>query len=113
MDSILFGLAGLASLIVMFLWFASAHYCCKWNLNLLWASPLFIYFAIFPKRSHHIVAIIQAGMLIAVMGMIATGWPQHFNTAILPITLTLFVRLIGKMHKREKEGVLKYRWHRH
>lgn len=119
LDIALFVVPALLSLVAMFLWFCSAHWCAKWNLNLMWASPLFFYLAGARIRwrktcdergqatAYRIVAFIQIAMLLAVIGMMATGWPQQFNRAILPIALTLFTRIISTIacvNRKQREG---------
>lgn len=119
LDIPLFLVPAMLSLVAMFLWFCSAHWCAKWNLNLMWASPLFFYLAGAKIRwrktcdergqatAYRIVAFIQIAMLLAVIGMMTTGWPQQFNRAILPITLTLFTRIISTIacvNRKQREG---------
>ena len=119
LDIPLFLVPAMLSLVAMFLWFCSAHWCAKWNLNLMWASPLFFYLAGARIRwrktcdergqatAYRIVAFIQIAMLLAVIGMMATGWPQQFNRAILPIALTLFTRIISTIacvNRKQREG---------
>lgn len=108
LDVVTYLIPGLMSLVALFLWFCSAHYCTKWNLNLLWASPLFLYLSGASMRrkkgmpvgkGYAVVTIVQIGLLLAVIGMMATGWPQHLNRAVLPIALTLFTRLAVGMRK--------------
>ena len=95
LDAILFGVVGLISLLVIFLWLFSTHYCTKMNWNLLWCSPFFIYFAIWQRKSNFVVILFQMLMLLTVL--IGFVWlPQTFNAAILPITFTLLIRLIDK-----------------
>lgn len=113
LDFALYIIPALLSLLAMFLWFGSEHYCTRWNLNLLWASPLFLYLApavLCVGRNHIlsriylITAFIQIGFLLAAIGMMATGWPQHLNSAVLPISLTLFTRLAANLSRqREKK----------
>ena len=45
-DRLLFIIAGLLGLALLFMWFGTDHYCTAWNLNILWASPLLILIAI-------------------------------------------------------------------
>lgn len=119
LDIALFVVPAMLSPVAMFLWFCSAHWCAKWNLNLMWASPLFFYLAGARIRwrktcdergqatAYRIVAFIQIAMLLAVIGMMATGWPQQFNMAILPIALTLFTRIISTIacvNRKQREG---------
>ena len=95
LDEILFWITGIASLILLFLWFGSDHYCTKASWNLLWANPLFIYFAIRLRRSNRWVLLVGMVCLLAVL----TGFwwiPQTLNTAVFPIALTLLLRLTDK-----------------
>ncbi|MBO4751706.1 MAG: DUF4105 domain-containing protein [Bacteroidales bacterium] len=109
LDIPIFLLPALLSLLALFLWFCSAHWCAKWNLNLLWVSPLFFYLAGARTRwskvctgkrqstAFRLVAFIQIALLLAVIGMMATGWPQQFNRAVLPIALILFTRIMADL----------------
>lgn len=100
LDAIVFTLPFLVSVLVIFLWFFTNHYCTKPNLNILWASPLFIYFAIRQRKSNHIVITIQLVMLMAAMVLTLGPIPQQLNTAILPISLILFFRLLANLRNR-------------
>lgn len=94
LDAPLFLIVALISVVIIFLWFFSDHYCTKGNLNILWASPLFFYFGLFTARSNKWVIYVQLLMLVVLMG--GFWWlPQEFNAAIFPIALMLFVRLIS------------------
>ena len=94
MDILIFLIVFLISLVIIFLWFFSDHYCTKANFNLLWASPLFIYFAIKLRKSNRWIIIVQLA-LFATTGIIALCGIQIFNAAILPIILMLFIRLLN------------------
>ena len=101
-DRILYITAALISLLIIFLWFFTSHYCTKYNLNILWASPLFIYFAIrplspFPFSFFNWVAWIQVVMLLAAVFFCIFPHPQRLNAAIAPIALTLAMRLIANL----------------
>ena len=97
LDIILFIIPFLASLLILFLWFASSHYCTKANFNILWASPLFLYFAIRLRNSRPWLIILQLIMLLAACAMTLTPLPQQLNSAILPISLILIIRLIAQL----------------
>lgn len=94
LDAVLYGLTFAVSALVMFLWFFTEHYCTKPNLNILWASPLFAYFAIARKKSNKWLICIQLLMLFWAMAMTIGPLPQQMNAAILPIALTLVCRLL-------------------
>lgn len=95
LDILLFGVTGLLSLLLIFLWVGTVHYCTKINLSLLWCSPLFLYFTFRLRKSNSIVLYIQMALLLILL--IGFWWlPQTFNPAIFPIALTLLIRLIDK-----------------
>ena len=96
LDIPLFLIPFLASLLVLFLWFASSHFCTKINLNILWASPLFLYFAIRLRNSSRWLIILQLLMLLAAAVMTLAPLPQQLNIALLPICLILMLRLIAQ-----------------
>lgn len=94
MDVLLFLVAGLASVVILFLWFCSEHYCTVFNLNILWASPLYLYLAIFPRKHNRYVVYLQTA-LFACLTIVAAIGVQTFNEAIIPIALILFIRTIN------------------
>ena len=96
-DRTVYIVVGLLSLVALFLWFCTDHYCTKVNLNILWLSPLFIYFAINPRRSNRNVVCVQLVMLLAAMVMTLGALPQQLNAAVMPIALMLAVRLISNL----------------
>jgi len=99
-DAILFGIAGVAGLIISFLWFISEHVVTNANLNLFWAWPTHLILAAqlirhpLPQAgnrwiSHYLLA---SGV---VTGVLTTGWflwPQSLHGAIFPIALLLTLR---------------------
>ena len=103
MDRVLFIVVSLLSLLALFLWFCTDHYCTKINLNVLWASPLFIYFAIMLRRSNRWVVVAQLVMLLAAMVMTLAPLPQQLNAALLPISLFLAVRLIAQLKVKNQD----------
>ena len=106
LDGILFGSAFAISLLLMFLWFCSDHWCAETNLNLLWANPLYILILLRLRQSNPInTLIIGCILIITLLGWFI--WPQQFNAAVLPITLTLALRLVDRCvskwkYKQEK-----------
>ena len=88
------------SLLAIFLWFFTDHYCTKLNLNILWASPLFIHFAVRLNRSNRYLVYIQLLMLLAAMLLTVTAFPQQLNIAVFPIALILALRLIANLRHR-------------
>ena len=99
----------LVSVVVVFLWFFTSHYCTKYNLNILWASPLFIYFAIRTTKSNRWVVWVQVVMLLAAVVVCFFPHPQRLNAAIAPIALTLVIRLLaGRLYDEHANLNIKY-----
>ena len=94
LDGILFGAAALISLLILFLWFGSNHWCAKWNFNILWANPMFFWLLFrLRKDNKGIRKVLLACMaLVALMWFI--GFPQSFSPAIMLIVMTLTLRLL-------------------
>lgn len=100
LDAVVYGITFVVSVLVIFLWFFTEHYCTKPNFNILWASPLFIYFAIAQQKSSKWVICLQLLMLFAAMVMTIGPLPQRLNMAILPIALILVCRLLSDIKFR-------------
>lgn len=100
-DGILFGLTAAVSLLLLFMWFCTDHYWTKANWNLLWANPLFLVLLLRLRKSNRAVAAVILLCLTAAMALGCTGvLPQHYNAAVLPICVLLFVRTLCRMKKQ-------------
>ena len=93
-DRVLFALAGVIGCFLIFMWTGTEHYCTKWNLNILWASPFFLLIAIRLAKSPRWFLWLQLAMLVATLIITVFGWPQQINLAIIPLILTLILRTI-------------------
>lgn len=95
LDLPLFLIPGLLSLVIIFLWAYSTHYCTKVNLNLLWCSPVFLFLACRIRKFDRIPNFLQIALLLV---FLVGFWfmPQHFHPAFFPIALTLLVRLLSR-----------------
>ncbi|MBR1517748.1 MAG: DUF4105 domain-containing protein [Bacteroidales bacterium] len=100
LDVTLYLLASAASLLIIFLWAFSSHYCTALNLNVLWASPLFLFFTVRPSSSPRWLYVLQLVLLLLAVFIGIVGWPQHFASAVIPIALTLAVRLFSQLRSR-------------
>lgn len=97
LDRTLFILAGVIGLFLLFMWFGSAYYCTKWNLNVLWASPLLLLIAIRLKRSPMWALWLQEAMfLAALVWVVVCG----LAPAIIPIILIFALRVALLMYRR-------------
>lgn len=106
-DGLLFGVAGAAGLVIIFLWFISLHTVTHWNLNLLWAWPTHLAVAWVlirrarPRWLRGYLPATSAAMLI-----LALAWfflPQEIPAAVLPLLLLLAVRSAALAYTRQQQ----------
>lgn len=83
---VLFVVAGLIGLFLLFMWFGTNHYCTEWNLNILWASPLLIWMAVYLERTPRWAMWIQLAMFV--VALVWVVW-CHLSVAFIPLILTL------------------------
>lgn len=89
LDRILFFLAGIAGLFLLFMWLGTSHWCTRWNLNILWLSPMLLLIGIRLERSPRWALWLQEGcFLAAAVWVVACG----LSPAILPLILALALR---------------------
>lgn len=99
-DICLYSATSLLSLLIAFLWFFTAHYCTKWNFNLLWANPLFIWMLIRLNKPGKVIPIILLACCILSLIIFFARWPQYFHPAVLPIVLTLMLRICSGAQRK-------------
>lgn len=97
-DRIYFCIIGLLGLLITLLWFATDHGATVGNLNLLWASPLFLVYVFTignaEKQWHKwLRAILIAGNGIMIFGFLL---PQSFNLCFYPLIAASLVRLLKR-----------------
>ena len=97
LDYILFAAAGLVSLLLLFLWFGSDHWCTKWNFNLLWANPLFLWLLFRLRKPGKKVLIATLAFLALLLLIWLVGWPQQFSVTIMLIAITLALRITARL----------------
>ena len=95
-DAIVFGIAGLAGLVILLLWFATEHTVTGANWNILWALPTNLLLAVMFVLGR------DDGMMKPLLWLAAAtsaaflaGWPvipQSFHLAVAPLALLLLVR---------------------
>ena len=107
LDSLLFGLAGIAGMLVFFLIFVSTHEATSPNFNGLWLHPLALVPAIFIwiKKAKRILYFYHF-VNFAVIILLLAGWyflPQAANAAAFPLMACLATRSLNYIHiYREK-----------
>ena len=96
-DRLLFGIAGIAGLLMTFLWFIAEHTVTNQNWNLLWAWPTHLIPALVLQRmtgARNGRVYFGAAALVSLITAIGWAlWPQDFHPAVLPIVLLLALRL--------------------
>ncbi len=100
LDALLFSVAGVVSIILLFLWFGSDHACTKWNFNILWANPFFIWMLCRLRKPCRVPATIVAVCICLALLIWIVGWPQQMNTAAILMALTLLVRVYNKLKRQ-------------
>ena len=92
-DKVIFGIAGLAGWLLALLWFATEHHDTKYNYDILWAFPLWMPLIFFiskkKKPSWFQFLLIFYGFLL----LCATGNLLKHNYVLIPILLTLIIRV--------------------
>ena len=95
-DGVLFGVAGVAGLLIVFLWFISLHTVTHGNLNLLWAWPTHLLIAwvlIRRRRPRWLRGYLSAtALLTLVLALSSFFFPQEIPAAALPLLLLLAAR---------------------
>ncbi|MBR3567324.1 MAG: DUF4105 domain-containing protein [Salinivirgaceae bacterium] len=97
-DRIYFGIIGLLGLLITLLWFATDHGATVGNLNMLWASPLFLVYIFTIGRTEKpwhkwLRIILLAGNCIMILGFLL---PQSFNICFYPLVAASLVRLCAR-----------------
>lgn len=106
LDLVLYLIIGLLSLVIIFLWVISTHYCTKVNLNILWCSPIYLLIACRIRRNDKIANYTQLALLLVVL--IGFWWlPQEFNPAFFPIILMLLVRMLSRVYANKHSDSLR------
>lgn len=101
-EGALLTVAGLVSLLVIFLWFFTDHTTTQFNWNVLWASPVHVLVIAFyrNKRAVRILAIAQlTACLIMLVGF---AWlPQSLHVATIPLALMLIITY-GRLYRNTR-----------
>jgi hypothetical protein len=99
-DKVYFSLLFMAGVLFIFMWLGTDHFVTHQNMNLLWASPLYLLFifnVLSKKQEQYFVLFLLASNLFIII-----GWkflPQEFHIAILPLILLNLIRFADKFTK--------------
>jgi len=93
-DVILFGVAGLIGVLLLFLWVATDHKAAAKNFNLLWALPTHIIAVVAFIRNPRWLStyfLVSLGIAVALL-IFWIVLPQKLNTSLIPIVAVLGMR---------------------
>jgi hypothetical protein len=94
LDSFLFGVTGLVGLLLLLLWVATDHAAAAKNLNLLWAWPTHLVFAIviwrntFRVKYYAWACVVISVLLLALWSLL----PQALHVSLIPLVVSLGIR---------------------
>ena len=104
-DGLLFGVAGVAGLIIVFFWFISLHAVTHWNLSLLWAWPTHLIAAgalVRRSQARWLQSYLMATALVTLGVVLAWFFlPQELPAAALPLLLLLVARSAALAYVRK------------
>lgn len=105
--AVLLSIMGIIGLFLCFLWIASGHIEVKNNLNILWCNPFhLIYIPFFIKnRNTGLFSLFFLTVLFASFVVWITGM-QHFDTAIVPLLISLAIIHFRQLKSSVKEKKL-------
>ncbi len=97
-DKILFTICGLIGLLITFLWFFTDHSSTAWNINYLWANPL--WFLLLSNAVCRKKNILFFFMILVVAAVILSALPQGFlDPAVYPFAALLLIRLFVNLNR--------------
>lgn len=108
-DILFFAVIGILGILILFLWIATDHSATKWNLNLIWALPSWLYGSLLllvkkPKgRFFKIHAIITFTLMVFWIAL-----PQSYHQAVIPLALSLAARSWSWQKKRFNINTVKH-----
>ena len=95
-DFMLFLVAGLTGVLVIFLWFFTEHTFTQNNLNIIWALPTHAVMAFFLLSNRHLKFVRKYFLATAIISMLlVVTWvllPQRLNPALIPLVLAIALR---------------------
>jgi len=89
-DTFIFSITGLAGLVMVFLWTMTDHRISRFNLNLLWASPLNLVMVFKPRLKTLYVPVLALPVVFSVVAS------RLYDPAVLPLTLILLTRMLSR-----------------
>ncbi|SFV29391.1 Lnb N-terminal periplasmic domain-containing protein [Thermoflavifilum thermophilum] len=97
MDQVCFFLIGCVGIFLAFMWWGTNHSMTKDNAQLIWASPLYVPFALWLNRHKRWVKIFAGIMALLTAAYLGAGWlfAQKPILALIPFLIGIFIRLMA------------------
>jgi uncharacterized membrane protein len=92
-DKVTFSIVGLAGWLLSLLWFATEHGDTKWNYDILWAFPLWMPLIFFISKKKKPAWLQFLLIFYGFLLLCATGNLLKHNYVLIPILLTLIIRV--------------------
>ena len=95
-DSVVFGLSGLAGMLLAYLWFGSEHAVARNNLNLMWAAPTHLVAAVAVLKRHLpawlrvYLTVTGVAAVVFICGL--SWWTQEIHPLVFPIVVLIAFR---------------------
>jgi hypothetical protein len=105
-DTVFFLLLGLAGLLLLFMWFGTDHYVCRYNFNLLWALPTNLV-AAFVVHSGKVWVKTYFKVVFWISSLLLATWfflPQQMNDALIPLVIIILIRSWFLSKKQNNAG---------
>jgi hypothetical protein len=93
-DLLIFGVSGLLGFVLLFTWFGTDHDSFRYNLNLIWASPIniLIFYERAKKTSWYRKLLKINAILILLLIAAYLVWPGIINPLLFPVVIALSFR---------------------
>ncbi|MBS1602455.1 MAG: DUF4105 domain-containing protein [Bacteroidetes bacterium] len=92
-DIFIFSVTGLAGLVMVFLWTMTDHHISRFNLNLLWASPVNLLIVFMPGLKRLYLPVLALPLVFSVVAS------HLYDPAVLPLTLILLTRMLTRSER--------------
>lgn len=95
LDGILFLILGIVGGILLFMWLGTDHDATKWNLNIIWANPLYLllFFPVLKRNKKWMKVTYGLALFSSIIILLSWGgFFQQFHLGILPIIIMMLAR---------------------
>ncbi len=104
-DGLLFFLAGITGIVLLFMWSGTNHAMCRYNYNLVWALPTHSLLAFFTASKSRWVQT-YFGSTALLSAFLLLGWfylPQQMNPGFIPLVVLLMFRSAGIYYRNLRQ----------